>query len=168
MWYSVVSTLMGWVGILASPRGIRRLTIPCGSRDLAYTDLISTSHSIAPEPSLGRLSDIERRIERYLSGRRTFFPDTLDLIGTPFQIEAWELVRTIPWGETRSYAWVASNIGRPRAFRAVGQVMRSNPAAFLVPCHRVIGKDGKLCGYGGTEGLGMKSKILAIELDSRN
>lgn len=168
MWYSVVSTLMGWVGILASPRGLRRLTIPCGSRGLAYIKLLSNRDLIIPEPSFGRLSDIERRIKRYLSGHRTLFPDTLDLIGTPFQMKAWELVRRIPWGETRSYTWVASSIGHPKAARAVGQAMRANPAPLLVPCHRVIGKDGKLCGYGGPYGLGLKSKIIEIELGDHN
>ena len=191
--YALVSTAPGWVGILASPRGIRRLTLPQASpaKAYAYLELSELDVSTEPAPEAipkqgfgmvlppipgvggpyskspkglleyfpGMPLDIERRLERYFLGQETAFHDVLDVTGTPFQKRAWEVVRTIPWGETRSYTWVAHNTGRPGAARAVGQAMRANPVPFIVPCHRVIGRDGSLCGYGGPEGVDLKRKL---------
>src|SRR6185312_10612792 len=81
--------------------------------------------------------------------------------GTPFQKRCWEALRGIPYGETRTYAEIARQIGSPRAFRAVGQANHENPIAIIVPCHRVVGADGTLTGYGG--GLEIKQKLLQLE-----
>ena len=112
--------------------------------------------------------DIEGRLERYFLGQETIFNDILDVTGTAFQKRAWEVVRTIPRGETRSYTWVAHAMGHPKAARAVGQAMRANSVPFIVPCHRVIGGDGRLCGYGGPEGVDMKGKLLEMERGHRD
>jgi methylated-DNA-[protein]-cysteine S-methyltransferase len=85
----------------------------------------------------------------------------LDLEGTDFQLRVWHELLTIPYGETRSYAQIAEAIGRPKAVRAVGAANGSNPVAILVPCHRVIGSNGKLTGYGG--GLPLKKRLLELE-----
>ena len=80
---------------------------------------------------------------------------------TPFQKEVWEAVKTIPYGQTRTYKWVAEKIGNPKAFRAVGQALHINPLAPIIPCHRVIASDNTLGGYGG--GPEMKRWLLRLE-----
>ncbi len=94
------------------------------------------------------------------------FPDELDLsTATPFQRQVWEKTRLIPYGETRSYSWVAEQIGKPGAARAVGQALGRNPLPIIIPCHRVVASDGKLCGFAG--GLGMKRRLLSLEASAK-
>ena len=95
------------------------------------------------------------------SGRRRRFDLPLDLRGTDFQKRCWQELLKIPYGETRSYAEIARAIGNPAAVRAVGLANGQNPIAIIVPCHRVIGSDGSLTGYGG--GLETKRKLLELE-----
>ncbi len=102
-----------------------------------------------------------RELEEYLSGKRTLFELALDLRGTPFQLEVWNALREIPYGETRSYAEIARSVGRPLALRAVGAANGANPLAIVVPCHRVIASDGRLGGFAG--GLELKARLLAME-----
>jgi O-6-methylguanine DNA methyltransferase len=98
-----------------------------------------------------------------LSGERVEFGDwPLDMRqATPFQRRVWRAVRRIPWGQTRTYWWVAVRIGDPRAARAIGQAMGANPLPLVVPCHRVIRTGGGLGGFGG--GLEMKRRLLTLE-----
>lgn len=102
-------------------------------------------------------------VDRYFVGGLTDFDVPLELCGTDFQIEVWEALLDIPCGETRSYADVARAIGRPAAVRAVGRANGMNAIAILVPCHRVVGADGRLTGYGG--GLWRKQRLLDLERD---
>jgi methylated-DNA-[protein]-cysteine S-methyltransferase len=107
------------------------------------------------------LAPVARQLAEYFAGRRSSFDLVLDLRGTPFQLQVWEALLRIPWGETRSYRDVALELGRPGAFRAVGGAVGSNPVSIVVPCHRVIGAGGRLVGYGW--GLGRKRWLLAHE-----
>ncbi|MCK4262862.1 MAG: MGMT family protein, partial [Dehalococcoidia bacterium] len=84
---------------------------------------------------------------------------------SPFQRSVWDVCQSIPYGETRSYAWVAGKLGLPRAARAVGQALARNPVPIIVPCHRVIGSDGELVGFGG--GMDLKRLLLRIESEAR-
>lgn len=102
-----------------------------------------------------------RELQEYFAGRRRQFSFALDLRGTDFQKRCWQALLSIPFGETRSYAEIARAVGRPGAFRAVGQANHRNPVAIVVPCHRVITADGRLGGYGG--GLDTKRKLLRLE-----
>jgi O-6-methylguanine DNA methyltransferase len=102
-----------------------------------------------------------REIQEYLEGKRVAFELPLDLRGTPFQLEVWTALREIAYGETRSYADIAREVGRPSAVRAVGAANGANPLSIVVPCHRVIASDGRLQGYGG--GVSLKAKLLAME-----
>jgi len=102
------------------------------------------------------------RLRAYFSSHKATFLDELDLSGaTPFQRQVWEATRLIPYGETRSYLWVAEQIKRPGAVRAVGQALGRNPLAVIVPCHRVVASDGKLGGFGG--GVELKRHLLYVE-----
>jgi O-6-methylguanine DNA methyltransferase len=100
-------------------------------------------------------------LDQYFAGQRRSFDFALDLRGTDFQLACWRSLLEIPYGETRSYADVARAIRKPEACRAVGMANNRNPVAIVVPCHRVIASDGKLCGYGG--GLDVKRKLLELE-----
>jgi methylated-DNA-[protein]-cysteine S-methyltransferase len=100
-------------------------------------------------------------LEEYFAGKRRDFTFPLDLRGTDFQLACWCALLAIPYGETRSYAYIARAVGKPNAFRAVGMANNRNPIAIVVPCHRVIASDGTLCGYGG--GLDVKRRLLELE-----
>ena len=108
----------------------------------------------------------KHQLDEYFKGLRTQFDIKLDLSSaTAFYREVWRLVRSIPHGHTRSYSDIAVTIGRPNATRAVGQANGHNPIPIVIPCHRVIGKNGRLTGY--AYGLGIKRALLALENPSR-
>jgi methylated-DNA-[protein]-cysteine S-methyltransferase len=101
------------------------------------------------------------QLESYFAGQLFDFDLELDLVGTTFQRAVWQALLTIPYGETRSYGEIAAQIGSPTASRAVGLANGHNPIGIIVPCHRVIGANGSLTGYGG--GLDRKRALLALE-----
>lgn len=107
------------------------------------------------------LEDARSQIITYLEGKRTSFDLPLSPKGTPFQEKVWEALLTIPYGQTISYKELALRAGNSKACRAVGMANNKNPIPLIIPCHRVIGANGKLVGYGG--GLPIKEKLLTIE-----
>lgn len=102
-----------------------------------------------------------RQLEEYFSGKREVFDLPLSPRGTAFQLRVWKSLQNIPFGKTVSYSDIAHDIRNPNAVRAVGLANGRNPIPIIIPCHRVIGKDGSLTGYGG--GLPIKEKLLALE-----
>lgn len=107
------------------------------------------------------LQKAAEELREYVEGRRKDFDLPLRPQGTPFRQRVWEALCTIPYGETRSYKDIAHAVGNEKACRAVGGANNKNPIPIFIPCHRVIGADGKLVGYGG--GLEMKIKLLELE-----
>ena len=107
------------------------------------------------------LDQAARQLDEYFAGRRRVFDLPLLTVGTPFQRAVWELLTEIPFGETRSYAWLAAQLGHPRAVRAVAAANRANALSIFIPCHRVVGSDGSLTGYAG--GLVAKRLLLGLE-----
>jgi len=107
------------------------------------------------------LTDAARQLDEYFAGRRKTFALALDPSGTAFQRQVWNALRTIPFGETRSYAHIAAQIRHPAAVRAVGAANGRNPLSIVAPCHRVIGSSGALTGFAA--GLGVKQWLLALE-----
>ena len=103
----------------------------------------------------------QRELREYFAGQRREFTLPLSPAGTEFQRRVWKALLTIPYGETRSYGEIAAMIGSPKASRAVGSANHRNPISILIPCHRVIGADGSLTGYGG--GLEVKTALLELE-----
>ena len=145
---------------MSSTKGLMCVTLPQRSAQEAYRLLDdSVSHAVqSPQP----FEDIIQRFKTYFRGGRVTFPDVLDLSrATPFQRDVWEATRRIPYGETKSYAWVAAQIGKPAAVRAVGQALGRNPLPLIIPCHRVLASDGNLGGFTG--GLDMKRRLLGLE-----
>jgi methylated-DNA-[protein]-cysteine S-methyltransferase len=109
----------------------------------------------------GVIAETLRQLDEYFAGTRREFDVPLAPRGTPFQLAVWDALRTIPYGETTSYGEIARSVGRPNAVRAVGQANGRNPIAIIVPCHRVIGSDRSLTGYGG--GMERKEYLLRLE-----
>lgn len=109
----------------------------------------------------GPFADAIEQLGSYFAGERRTFDLRLAPVGTPFQMNVWGALRTIPYGEVRSYGQIAQAIGNPKAVRAVGRANGSNPIAIVVPCHRVIGANGTLTGFGG--GIDRKLRLLALE-----
>jgi methylated-DNA-[protein]-cysteine S-methyltransferase len=109
----------------------------------------------------GSFPEAVEQLEAYFAGELTEFDVELDMRGTAFQRRVWQALLTIPYGQTRSYGEIATQIGAPGAARAVGLANGHNPIAIIVPCHRVIGASGSLTGYGG--GLDRKKTLLALE-----
>jgi methylated-DNA-[protein]-cysteine S-methyltransferase len=107
------------------------------------------------------LEEGRRQLLEYLAGERQIFDLPLAPAGTPFQRAVWQALQTIPYGQTRSYGDIARQIGRPKAFRAVGMANHENPIPIFIPCHRVVGSDGSLTGYAG--GLELKKALLGLE-----
>jgi methylated-DNA-[protein]-cysteine S-methyltransferase len=103
----------------------------------------------------------EQQLSEYFAGKRKAFSVALDMRGTRFQKDVWEALLAIPFGETRSYAQLARQLGNERATRAVGAANGRNPISIIVPCHRVIGSSGKLTGFAG--GLDAKAHLLGLE-----
>ena len=108
------------------------------------------------------LTEAEQQLEEYFGRQRTLFTVPLDLRGTSFQREVWQALMAIPFGETRTYAQIARQLGNPKATRAVGAANGRNPVSILVPCHRVIGSSGKLTGFAG--GVSAKAYLLNLEV----
>ncbi|MDP2728695.1 MAG: MGMT family protein [Dehalococcoidia bacterium] len=157
MRFALKETLCGWVGALASDRGLQRIILPLPSREQVLLDL-----GIEDGRQDASLETFLGKIERYLTGEPIVLDEPWDEeMGTPFQKAVWRATQEIPRGQTRSYGQVAQAVGRPRATRAVGRALSRNPLPILIPCHRVLAADGSLCGFAC--GLGMKQRLLALE-----
>ncbi len=158
-YYTLFETEFGWVRLVASENGICQLVWHQPSRDGALDSLGGDAGFIEDSAPFYNLP---QRLQYYFGGEKVDFPDRVDLSSiTPFQYSTLEIVRSIPYGETRSYSWIAANLRRPQACRAVGQALRRNPIPVIIPCHRVIGANGRLVGFSG--GLSLKSLLLNLE-----
>ncbi|MBZ5600439.1 MAG: methylated-DNA--[protein]-cysteine S-methyltransferase [Acidobacteriia bacterium] len=149
--YTQIDSPVGPLMLVGDDAGLRRLEFVKGRPrpDPAWRE------DAAP------LQDAIRQLRAYFAGKLERFDIPLAPEGTPFQRQVWKRLCEIPYGETISYGELARRIGNPKASRAVGLANGSNPIAIVIPCHRVIGSNGKLTGYGG--GLPLKEKLLALE-----
>ena len=160
--YHVMSSPLGLLFLARTERGLRYLEFMDRKSLKRMIGAHEAEHPDAKwEPSLLELKKYVDQLDEYFSGNRTEFTAPLDPIGSAFQIQVWNVLRHIPFGETVSYAEVARQIGQPQAARAVGLANNQNPIAIVVPCHRVIGADGSMTGYGG--GLPRKRWLLDHE-----
>jgi methylated-DNA-[protein]-cysteine S-methyltransferase len=133
---------------------------------LSRLHMVGSRHPVAVNPAWrrdeGGFDQARTQLDEYFAGERREFSVPLDMAGGSFELSVWEELRSIPYGETASYGEIAERIGSPGAARAVGLANGRNPIAVIVPCHRVIGADGSLTGYGG----GLERKRLLLELES--
>jgi len=148
----------GWVFLAASKKGIARVVLPRRTRALA----LAAAGWQGPMDDSAPLRALADEIAAYYQGTRVAFGQSLDLSDlSRFARRVLRAVRRIPYGQVRTYAQIARQIGQPHAARAVGQALRRNPVPLLVPCHRVIGSNGGLVGFGS--GLAEKQRLLRLE-----
>jgi len=139
---------MGPLTVASTEKGIASIHFGNAVPDGAVADSSANHESV-------------EQLTEYFQGKRTRFDLQLDVEGTSFQKAVWGELLRIPYGETRTYGEIAKAIGRPGAARAVGMANHDNPIAVVIPCHRVIGRDGSLTGYAG--GVHLKARLLSIE-----
>jgi len=157
------SSTLGWGGLafrvissLDGLRGIELAPIPA--------EKVAQKLRARILPDDGPNEEVLDQLHRYFRGELRAFSLAMDVRGTPFQRSVWAAVSEIPYGETVSYSELAASIARPKALRAVGQAVAANPTPIVVPCHRVIGKSGRLVGFSG--GLPLKERLLMLEQGS--
>ena len=148
--------------VMSSPVG--KLTLVASKNGLVAIDVRNNAKQVVTAKDASAQSILlktKKQLEQYFAGKRTSFDVALDLVGTEFQVKAWRALCRIPFGKTITYGQQASNIKKPKAFRAVGSANGKNPIPIIVPCHRVVASDGSLGGY--SLGLKMKKQLLALE-----
>ncbi|KFN44883.1 methylated-DNA--[protein]-cysteine S-methyltransferase [Arenimonas oryziterrae] len=153
MWFDQFDTPIGLLTIAGEPQALRHVLFPSNRHDIG--DRSGWKRDGAP------LRAAREQLLAYFEGERRQFDLPLDPVGTPFQRRVWTVLAEIPFGATWSYGDVARRLGEPKAVRAVGAANGRNPLPILLPCHRVIGADGSLTGFGG--GLPIKQFLLAHE-----
>ncbi|MYB40490.1 methylated-DNA--[protein]-cysteine S-methyltransferase [Candidatus Saccharibacteria bacterium] len=154
-WRATVGSPIGELGLVATGKGLRAVLWrgEITSARLPENMVEGAGHSV--------LQRAARQLAEYFASKRTSFDLPLDLRGTPFQVAVWRSLAAVPYGRTVSYSQQAAAIGRPTAVRAVGQANGRNPVPVVLPCHRVLGANGSLTGFGG--GLDLKSELLRRE-----
>ncbi len=158
--YAVFDTDWGWMAAAASPGGLTELVLPQSSAAGAFASL--SQEARAGKKNEPRFRALAEKLRGYLAGKPVVFSEELDLSGaTPFQRQVWTQARQIPRGESRSYGWIASRMGKPAACRAVGQALGRNPLPVVIPCHRVLAAGGGIGGFSG--GLDIKERLLDLE-----
>ena len=153
--YKTIHSLVGKLKLVASDKGLVAVLWPNDKPNRVRLG------ELVERPSHPVLSKAEQQLGEYFEGKRRSFSIPLDMRGTVFQRKVWEALLAIPYGETRSYADLAKRMGNPMATRAVGAANGRNPISIVVPCHRVIGSNGKLTGFAG--GLDTKARLLNLE-----
>jgi methylated-DNA-[protein]-cysteine S-methyltransferase len=157
IWFDEFATPIGRLTIAADAQGLRNVVFETNKYQAA--DRASWKRDSAP------LHAAREQLEAYFAGERQHFDLPLQPVGTPFQLKVWRTLAEIPYGATWSYGDVAKRIGEPKAVRAVGAANGRNPLPIVLPCHRVIGSDGSLTGFGG--GLPTKQFLLRHEAGAR-
>jgi methylated-DNA-[protein]-cysteine S-methyltransferase len=159
--FACFDTEWGWVAVMGSPGGLCRTILPAPDEGSAIDAITRGVTAIRQEAAF---TEVKRALINYFKGEQVefLFPIDPDLEGcTCFQRDVWEATLKIPYGQLRSYGWIAAEIGRGRAARAVGQALGANRLPIIVPCHRVIRSDGSMGGFSG--GLHWKKELIKLE-----
>jgi methylated-DNA-[protein]-cysteine S-methyltransferase len=155
-------TPIGDIWLAVSDTGLVAVEFPTTQADFALW--LQARHHCDVELAPDQVAEAVRQVREYLSGQRRAFDLPIDWsVLNAFQRKTLELTYAIPYGETRTYQRLAAELGNPRAARAVGRAQATNPMPLVLPCHRVVGTDGKLHGYGGGDGLPTKEWLLRLE-----
>ena len=152
MYYCTYQSPLGEIALTANDNGLSALAFQTGKSPITLAGLTEDN---------SKFVQVTQQLTEYFDGNRKHFELVLAPTGTNFQQQVWQALIQIPCGETKSYGWIAKRINNEKAVRAVGSANGANPIALIVPCHRVIGSNGKLTGYAG--GLALKAKLLMHE-----
>ncbi|WP_347552442.1 methylated-DNA--[protein]-cysteine S-methyltransferase [Pseudalkalibacillus hwajinpoensis] len=161
--YGELQSPIGAITVFTSSRGVSRIDFGFAENVLPAADTWYKKHLVKADLVFNpeAIEPIVIQLEEYFNKKRNFFDLNLDMSGTVFQKKVWQSLSEIPYGETRSYRDVAVAIAAPKAVRAIGSANNRNPLPIIVPCHRVIGSNGALVGYGG--GVDKKEYLLSLE-----
>lgn len=160
--FRTLKTTSGYVGFVASDRGLRRVYLPQRTADQLKRTIRKDAPGVSEDPRL--LPRLAAGLQRYFAGRPVNFNVKLDWTDrSEFDADVYHACRRIPYGRTRSYRQLAEQVGRPGAARAVGNAMRTNSCPIVVPCHRVLKSDGSLGGFSGPDGINTKRRLLRME-----
>jgi len=160
--FACFNTEWGWVAVMGSLKGLCRTTLPTPDERSAI-DAVTRGVSATRQETA--FAEVKSALINYFKGERVEFLFPIDLEGcTCFQRDVWEVTSKIPYGQLRSYGWIAAEIGHPQAARAVGQALGANRLPIVIPCHRVIHSDGNLGGFSG--GLHWKERLIKLERSS--
>ncbi len=153
MQYCHMPSPVGPLLLAGSKKTLNILSFPGGDKAIQpHADWVRSDSSFG---------EVKRQLQAYFAGELTQFDLRFELQGTPFQKKVWQTLATIPIGQTRTYGWLAKAVGSPKASRAVGAANGANPLPVILPCHRIIGANGKLTGFGG----GLPTKKFLLELE---
>jgi len=163
MRYSLIDTALGTFGLAWTDIGVARVALP--GRDRAKTEIWISREPAEPGFPDGRFAELPQRIKRYAEGEQMDFGDVpLDLSDVPeFNRQAYAELLKVGYGETTTYGAIARTLGDVTLSRAVGQAMGANPVPLIIPCHRVLGADGKAGGFSSPGGVSAKMRMLALE-----
>jgi len=153
MYYHIYQSPLGDIALTANEQGLTALSFLAGAAAIEIQQDYQNNAAV--------FKNVIQQLNEYFNNERASFDLPLAPQGTPFQQKVWQALTTIKQGETKSYAWLAEKIKNKKAVRAVGTANGANPIALIIPCHRVIGSNGKLTGYAG--GLALKAKLLMHE-----
>ena len=155
-------TPYGWCGIVQATAGLQRIYLPEPDRGAVLDRMAGHYPGMRRQDSC--FKEVVREFQRYFNGEMPCFDCRLDFSrATVFQKKVWRATRAIACGQVRTYGWLARKIGSPRAMRAVGAALGSNPFPIIIPCHRVIRQDGGLGGFSAVGGVGLKRELLRLE-----
>lgn len=160
--YRVLELDVGWIGFVVGPYGVQHIRLPERSRSALQRALQRGFTDAVEDDRL--LPDLATALRDYFAGHDVRFDVPIDVRdASPFLREVWDACRRIPYGCTLSYSELAEEVGRPKAARAIGQAMRRNRLPILIPCHRVLRRDGGLGGFSATQGTALKHRLLHME-----
>ncbi len=163
LFFAIVDTPLGKWGIATTEIGLCNIQTRIKS-ETRYVKFLEKAFSAPAKKNIKKLSHIASQISRYFKGNLQQFNCSFDLSsGTHFQQKVWKKLIQIPYGETRSYSWLAKSINNPKAYRAVGNANSKNPIPIIIPCHRIIQNNGSLGGYTG----GLKTKIFLLDFEQK-
>ena len=155
-------TPFGWCGLVGKDAVLQRIYLPEPDRDSLLGRMAAQFPGMRCEANC--FKEAVRELQKYFNGEIPCFDCPLDFAAaTVFQKKVWQAARSIAYGQVRTYSWLAHAINKPRAMRAVGAALGSNPFPIIIPCHRVIRRDGGMGGFSAAEGVELKQKLLRLE-----
>ena len=162
MRYSTFKTVFGWMGVVGSEKGLKRVILPYRGRPEVKKIIFQEFPGVKEDTIF--FKSLTEILVKYFEGGKITQCFALDESGnTEFLVKVWKATQSIPRGEVRSYKWLSTQIKTPRSFRAVGNALGKNPFPIIVPCHRVVRSDGALGGFSAPAGILLKQRLLQLE-----